>query len=99
MIPDMSKVPKLYSQEKAGIENTIIYQKWIHPFAPGFYWLISEYDPIEQMAFGYANLNDDQNAEWGYIYLPEIIEAGACIEKSFESQKFTSIIHSLNNQI
>jgi hypothetical protein len=90
MIPDMSKVPKLYSQEKTGIENTIIHQKWIHPLAPGFYWLISEYDPIEQIAFGYANLNDDQNAEWGYIYLPEIIEAGAWPEKGFKPKAFRS---------
>jgi hypothetical protein len=88
MIPDMSKVPKLYSQEKADTENIIIYQKWIHPLAPGFFWLISEYDPIEQIAFGYANLNDDQNAEWGYTYLPEIIEAGALRVKIFEPVQF-----------
>lgn len=92
MIPDMSKIPKLYSQEKADTEDIIIYQRWIHPLASGFYWLIAEYDPIGQIAFGYANLNDDQNAEWGYIYLPEIIEGGALMEKGFEPKKFKAII-------
>ena len=93
----MSKVPKLYSQEKADTENITIYQKWIHPLAPGFYWLISEYDPIEQIAFGYANLNDEQNAEWGYIYLPEIIENGALMEKRFEPQVFKTVKQSIDS--
>jgi hypothetical protein len=89
-LPDMSKVPGLYSQENKNIEETIIYQKWVLPFV-GFYWLISEFNPIDQIAFGFCNLNDDQNAEWGYVHLPEIIKEGAFPLDGFEPTRFGSI--------
>ena len=97
MFPDMTKIPKLYSQENKKTENIIIYQKWIHPFCPGYFWLISEYSPVEKNAFGYANLNDDQNAEWGYIHLPELIENGALMVKGFEPQPFKTVMQGIGN--
>ncbi|MEM3112332.1 MAG: hypothetical protein QXY90_04760 [Candidatus Anstonellales archaeon] len=67
------EIPKLYETEDIPAEKKTIYQKWEIPQI-GFYWLIAELDQKEQIAFGYANLNDDLFAEWGYISLDELIE-------------------------
>jgi hypothetical protein len=32
---------------------------------------------MERVAFGWANLNSDENAEWGYIYLHDVEGTGA----------------------
>lgn len=68
-----NEIPKLYETEKIPSEKKIIYQKWEIPQI-GFYWLIAELDKEENLAYGYANLNDDHFAEWGYISLNELIE-------------------------
>lgn len=49
----------------------------------GFNWLLAELDREEQTAFCWANLNDDQNAEWGYTHLPEIESIGAVRDKNW----------------
>lgn len=67
------EIPKLYETEDIPAEKKVIYQKWEIPQI-GFYWLIAELDPKENLAYGYANLNDDTFAEWGYISLDELIE-------------------------
>jgi hypothetical protein len=36
-------------------------------------WYIAEYDG-DDLFWGYANLGDDQNAEWGYISFQELKE-------------------------
>ncbi|TBR09333.1 MAG: hypothetical protein EPO62_05145 [Candidatus Nitrosotenuis sp.] len=70
------EIPKLYDTEDIPAEKKIIYQKWEIPEI-GFYWLIAEHDRKENIAYGYANLNDDQFAEWGYISIDELIENNA----------------------
>jgi len=41
-------------------------------------WYIVEWDRAENLAFGYTILNgDDQNAEWGYIPIGELVRAAA----------------------
>jgi hypothetical protein len=69
-------VPKLYETEDVPTEKKIIYQKW-EISQIGFYWLIAELDRKENLAYGYANLNDDLFAEWGYISIEELIENNA----------------------
>ena len=69
-------IPQLYETEDVPAEKKIIYQKWEIPEI-GFYWLIAELDMKENIAYGYANLNDDQFAEWGYISIDELIENNA----------------------
>ena len=54
----------------------------------GFYWLIAELDPRQSVAFGYANLNDDELAEWGYIDIREIVESGATLDESWKPCPF-----------
>ena len=55
----------------------------------GFNWLLAELDRDEDTAFGWASLNDLQNAEWGYVYLPEIIEGGAARDRNWIPLFFT----------
>lgn len=76
MIHEKDEIPKLYETENIPAEKKIIYQKLELPHV-GFYWLIAELDPKENLAYGYANLNDDNFAEWGYISLDELQENGA----------------------
>lgn len=68
---EMIAVPKLY-----GTENVLTKDKLfvLHFFVGGMDWWIAEVDPDTWTAFGFANLNDPQNAEWGYIDLLELGE-------------------------
>lgn len=38
----------------------------------GFEWVIMEYDSVTADAFGFVNLNDPKNAEFGYFNILEI---------------------------
>ena len=38
----------------------------------------------KRQAFGYANLNNDQFAEWGYISIDELLENGAELDREWE---------------
>lgn len=38
----------------------------------GYEWFLSEYDPVTKEAFGYANLNDPEMSELGYISIVEL---------------------------
>ncbi len=69
---ELAKLPKLYANEDAGVSlpEVIIH---MHFFIGGCDWYIAEYDG-ENLFFGYANLGDDLNAEWGYISLEELRE-------------------------
>lgn len=69
-------VPKLYETEDVPPERKIIHQKWEIPHI-GFYWLIAELDREENLAYGFANLNDDLFAEWGYISIKDLINNNA----------------------
>jgi hypothetical protein len=70
------KIPKLYPTENISFEKKIIHQRYqIEDI--GFCWLIAELGKKKNLAFGYANLNDDDFAEWGYIDINELLENGA----------------------
>lgn len=71
-----TKIPRLYKTQSIPLEEKTIYEAWILKSVQ-FYWLIAEYDPKKRVAFGYANLNDDQMAEWGYISIDELEENDA----------------------
>jgi len=82
-----SKIPGLYGQENVPIEDHIIYQRY-RIESIGFYWMIAEIDPKERLAFGYANLNNDDFAEWGYISIDELLENGAELDKNWKPCTF-----------
>jgi hypothetical protein len=58
----------LYSDEETPLEEKLIYG---HFFIGGCDWFIAEWDGGD-LFFGYANLGDDQCAEWGYISFSEL---------------------------
>ena len=64
----LNKLPRLYSTEDVRIPDKII---GMHFFIGGCDWWIVESDENGLM-FGFANLGDPQNAEWGYICLDEL---------------------------
>ena len=74
----LEKIPGHYETEDVTTDEKIIH---MHFFIGGCDWYITEYDPVDKLFFGFANLNDDQNAEWGYISLEEMKESNI---KGFE---------------
>jgi hypothetical protein len=64
----LAAVPRLYETEHIATDDKIIY---LHFFIGGCDWYIAEFDG-EDLFFGYVNLNDPQNAEWGYISFREL---------------------------
>ena len=83
-------IPKLYETEGISLDDKMIYQKWEIPQI-GFYWLIAEVDLEKDLAFGYANLNDDQMAEWGYIPIDELKENGASLIEDWIPMRYGEI--------
>jgi len=83
----MDSIPNLYETDGIPFEQKMIHQKWSIPQI-GFYWLIAEIDDAGEEAFGYANLNNDTMAEWGYISIAELKDNGAIIHENFTPKKF-----------
>ena len=84
----MKNIPQLYETEQTAASDKIIYQKY-EIRAIGFYWLIAELDRKTNTAFGYANLHDDFNAEWGYISIEELLDNGAQLIQDWKPCKFS----------
>jgi hypothetical protein len=60
--------PPLYAQDGMGF-GAIVHA---HYFVGGCDWLATEYDPVDRVCFGWACINDRQNAELGYFSLAEM---------------------------
>jgi hypothetical protein len=61
--------PALYEQDGKGYDAIV----YAHYFIGSSDWLITEYSPEEDVAFGWACLNGDrQVAELGYVSLTEL---------------------------
>jgi hypothetical protein len=78
---ELALIPKLYSTDSVKADDKIVY---VHYFIGGCDWYIFELDQKEWLAFSWANLNDLQNAELGYISIAELasIKVGwACVER------------------
>jgi Protein of unknown function (DUF2958) len=64
-----TEAPALYAQDGAGYDAIV----HAHYFIGGNDWLVTEYDPEEGTAFGWACLGGDrQNAELGYVSMAEL---------------------------
>jgi len=92
-----AKIPKLYETENIRVEDKVIYQKWEIKNI-NFYWLIAEYDEKQELAFGYANLNDDYFAEWGYISIRELKDNGAQQAEGWKPTKFREVMKSIKQE-
>ncbi len=64
----LARIPRLYETESTPLKDKIIH---LHFFIGGSDWFVTEYDG-DDLFFGYAILNDPQNAEWGYISFDEL---------------------------
>ena len=68
----LKRLPALYSQDgkgnKARVKLLVRLQKFV--------WLLTEYDGSD-LFFGFVCLNDEQNAELGYISKAELEDLGA----------------------
>lgn len=82
------KIPALYQTENVPFEEKIIFQRY-QIKEIGFVWLIAELNPDEDLAFGYANLDNDNFAEWGYISISELLSNGAVLDKDWKPCKFS----------
>jgi len=87
----------LYETEDVPLERKTIYRRYqIGPI--GFYWLIAELDPLNNLAFGYANLNNEDLAEWGYISVGELLENGAMEDKEWEPCSFMDALTKIEKE-
>ena len=89
----LSQIPALYSTEGVALEDKVIY---LYFFLGNCDWYVAEFDG-EDIFFGYANLGDPRNAEWGYFSfrkLQEVNVHGFEIDCGFHWQpkKFSEII-------
>ena len=62
------KIPALYSQDGAGMD-AIVHVKFFYP-AGAATWYITELDPEEGLAFGWADLG--HGGELGYVSIAEL---------------------------
>lgn len=84
----LDRIPRLYETEDLPLGDKLAY---LHFFMGGFDWYIVEYDG-DDLFFGYANLNDIANAEWGYISFNELKELKfAGVEVDCELEEFWEI--------
>ena len=66
----LAGLPAIYATDDTDCQDKLIY---LHFFIGGCDWYVAEFDG-EDVFFGYVNLNDSQNAEWGYFSLHELEE-------------------------
>ena len=95
------KLKELY--ETDGLDKTKIKVplKLFNPRGIGT-WYIWEYDPSEELGFGYANLGDDEMAEMGYISVKELKEVnlpyGMKIERDINWDPNTTVQQVLDGE-
>lgn len=85
------RIPELYATEDLPFEKKIIYRRY-QIKEIGFYWLIAELDRKKNLAFGYANLNNDDFAEWGYISIKELLDNGAELDREWKPCTYNEAI-------
>jgi hypothetical protein len=70
----LDQIPFLYANEhtQTRAPDIVIH---LHFFVGSCDWWIAEFDR-EDTFFGFANLGDDQCAEWGYVSLAELASIG-----------------------
>lgn len=66
-----SRIPKLYDTEQLESNEVKVPVKLFNPVGSQT-WYITEYNPEQELAFGFCNLGDDDNAELGYISIDEL---------------------------
>lgn len=68
-----SNIPPLYSTQNVDSDEKVMHAR-LFALGSAATWLVAEYDPQDKIAFGYANLGNPQEAEWGYVSIDELEE-------------------------
>jgi hypothetical protein len=92
-----SRIPTLNETEDIPIGEKMIHRRY-QRMPIGFYWLIAEFNPEENLAFGYTNLNDDTLVRWGYIRLDDLLKNGTELDKSWAPCKFHEDIRRIRDE-
>ena len=90
----LAKMPRLYETEHLPLKDK---QVFLHFFIGSADWYICEFDG--DLFWGYAHLEDDQNAEWGFVSFTELksiklqgwLEVDCEIEEAWEVRKASEI--------
>lgn len=90
-------IPGLYATENVPLKDKVIHQRY-QIDGIGFYWLIAELDKKENLAFGYANLNNDDFAEWGYISIDELVDNGANLDKTWKPCSYRDAMKKIEEE-
>lgn len=92
----LSKIPKLYAQEKKG-DEAVAHVKFFTPWS-NWTWYATEYDPIERRFFG---LVQGLERELGYFMLDELESMKGPIGMKIERDRhFTpTTIKELNQKV
>ena len=95
--PASLALPPLYANDRTPTRDQIVVA---HYFVGRCDWWVTEYDPAECTAFGYACLGDPQCAEWGYTDLRELepisVQGGlAVVERDLHwaPRRFSEVQH------
>lgn len=91
------EIPLLYATDDTPFEQKIIHQRY-QIKRIGFYWLIAEIDKEKNLAFGFANLNNDDFAEWGYIDIQDLNENGATPDTKWEPCTFKEAMQRIAHE-
>lgn len=90
-------IPELYTTENIAFGKKVIHQRY-QIKEIGFYWLIAELDKKSRLAFGYANLNNDEFAEWGYISINELSENGAQLDRDWKPCSYKDALKRIREE-
>jgi hypothetical protein len=91
------KIPELYETENIPFDEKIIYRRY-QLEELGYYWLIAELYKKSNIAFGYANLNNDDFAEWGYISIDELELCEAELDEGWKPCKFREAMKKIKEE-
>jgi len=98
----IKQLPTLEATAELGIEESTAYVKIFNPMG-NHQWFLTAYDPEENMAFGYVNLNCSRDAELGYISMEELEELklpmGMKLERDrhFTKMPLTEVMDAIKN--
>ena len=67
----LKKLPPIYTNCEKENNQIKVIVKFFLP-GSGASWYATEYDPVEKLFFGFANLGGDEMAELGYFSLKEL---------------------------
>lgn len=72
----LNKLAQAAEQLKSRNDNGADTVMYLHYFYGNADWYISEWQKGDDIFFGFANLGDDLNAEWGSVLRKELVEHG-----------------------